>query len=106
MKFLVLLAVLLLPSALLAATSDAEFEKMAQAYIEQYLQRNPEQATELGDHRFDDRLTDYSPDSFAKARATAKDFQQRVGQIDASKLTGPNKIDAQILKDAIDYEIF
>ena len=52
---------LLLPLANANATPDDDrFQKLATDYIEQYLQTHPEEATELGDHRFDDRLTDYS----------------------------------------------
>ena len=108
MKFLALtfFAALLLPNVARATAEDKQFEATAKFYIEQYLQRNPEEATSLGDHRFDDRLTDYSPDAIAKARATAKDFREKIKEIDRPELTGANKIDVQILQDAIDYEIF
>ena len=43
-----------------ATSQDDAFQKVAHDYVEQYLQANPEQATELGDHRFDGELTDYS----------------------------------------------
>jgi hypothetical protein len=42
-----------------ATPQDDAFQKIARDYIEQYLQTNPEDATELGDHRFDSQLTDY-----------------------------------------------
>jgi uncharacterized protein (DUF885 family) len=107
MKHVVLLSFLgLLPLSALATPADDEFETTAKAYIEPTLQHNPEWATALGDHRFDDKLTDYSPDAFAKERAAARDFQTKLAKIDRAKLTGPNKVDAQILKDAIDYELF
>lgn len=101
-----LFAALFLPSVARATAEDKQFEATAKFYIEQYLQRNPEEATSLGDHRFDDRLTDYSPDALAKARQAAKDFREKLKEIEPAKLTGPNKIDAQILQDAIEYEIF
>ncbi len=97
---------LLLPLAAHATPEDDQFEKIANAYLDQYLQRNPEEATALGDHRFDAKLTDYSPDAFAKARAAARDARAQLGKIDHAKLTGPNKVDAQILQDSIDYELF
>ncbi|MBA3963076.1 MAG: DUF885 domain-containing protein [Chthoniobacterales bacterium] len=103
---LISLLLLLHPVIARAAPADDQFEKIAKDYIEQSLQRNPEEATALGDHRFDARLADYSPDSFAKARAATRAARQQLGQIDHDKLTGANKIDAQILKDAIDYELF
>jgi hypothetical protein len=43
----------------LATPQDDAFQKIAHDYIEQYLRANPEDATELGDHRFDGQLTDY-----------------------------------------------
>ena len=54
-----------------ATQRDAEFEKLAAAYIEQELAANPEQATELGDHRFDGELTDYSKEKRAQLLANA-----------------------------------
>ena len=55
-----------------ATTQDDAFQKISQDYVEQYLRTNPEQATELGDHRFDGELTDYSTEARAKDLATQK----------------------------------
>ncbi len=90
-----------------AATQDAEFQKTAREYIDGLLQTYPENATELGDHRFDGQLTDYSGEARAKELARAKQFRERLKQFsDISKLTGPNQVDVRILKDNIDSEIF
>src|SRR5437867_1384989 len=89
-----------------ATTQDDEFQKIAHDYIEQYLRSNPEDATELGDHRFDGELTDYSPEARAKDLATQKEFRDRLNAIDGSQLTGANNIDFRILKENIDYQIF
>ena len=61
-----------------ATPDDDRFQKLANDYIEQTLQTHPEQATELGDHRFDDRLTDYSPETRAKELAAAKAFREKL----------------------------
>src|SRR5256714_6234074 len=89
-----------------ATSQDDSFQKVARDYVEQYLQANPEQATELGDHRFDGELTDYSADARAKDLATQKGFRDKLNAIDGSQLTGANNIDFRILKENIDYEIF
>jgi uncharacterized protein (DUF885 family) len=89
-----------------ATTQDDEFQKIAHDYIEQELQANPEQATELGDHRFDGQLTDYSPEARAKELATQKEFRDKLSAIDGSRLTGANNVDFRILKENIDYKIF
>ena len=88
------------------AAQDDEFQKIAHDYIEQYLRANPEDATELGDHRFDGQLTDYSSEARAKDLATQKEFRDKLNSIDGSHLTGANNIDFRILKENIDYKIF
>src|SRR5437016_14169096 len=89
-----------------ATQQDDAFQKIAHDYIEQYLRANPEDATELGDHRFDGQLTDYSPEAQAKELATQKEFRGKLSDIDGSQLTGANNIDFRILKENIDYQIF
>src|SRR6266404_3738603 len=108
MKVLITAGVSLLLSMLngAATTQDDAFQKIAHDYIEQYLQANPEEATELGDHRFDGQLTDYSSDAQAKDLATQKEFRDKLNAIDGSQLTGANNVDFRILKENIDYKIF
>jgi len=89
-----------------ANPKDDEFQKIAHDYIELELENNPEEATELGDHRFDGRLTDYSPEARAKELATQKEFREKLNAIDGSQVTGANNVDFRILKENIDYKIF
>src|ERR1700741_2109018 len=89
-----------------ATSQDDAFQKIAHDYIEQYLRANPEDATELGDHRFDGQLTDYSPEARAKELAAQKEFREKLGAINGSQLTGANNVDFRILKENIDYQIF
>ena len=99
------LALSILPAG--ATPQDQEFEKLAAAYVEQELAANPERATELGDHRFDGELTDYSSEKRAQLLTAAKDLREKLsGFSDLAELTGPNKIDIRILRDAVDNEIF
>ena len=108
MKFVITAGLVLSLSMLNAAgaAQDDEFQKIAHDYIEQYLRANPEDATELGDHRFDSQLTDYSSDAQAKDLATQKEFRDKLNAIDGSQLTGANNVDFRILKENIDYKIF
>src|SRR5438477_3138511 len=92
---------------LFATPEDDRFQKLAKDYIEGLLQVSPEYATSLGDHRFDDKLSDYSDEAEAKELKRAKDFRQQIEAFsDLTKLTGPNKVDVRLLKDNIDNEIF
>ncbi|CAN5539275.1 DUF885 domain-containing protein [soil metagenome] len=90
-----------------ATPADRKFEKIAKDYIEGTLQTHPEYATELGDHRFDDHLTDYSEAALQKELARAKKFREQLEAFnDLEKLSGANKVDVRLLKDNIDNEIF
>ena len=89
-----------------ASPQDEAFQKIAHDYIERYLRANPEEATELGDHRFDGQLTDYSAEARAKDLAAQKEFRDKLNAIDGSQLTGANIVDLPILRENIDYKIF
>src|SRR3954463_5068036 len=100
-------ALSLCATTLFATPEDDRFQKLAKDYIEGLLQANPEYATSLGDHRFDDQLTDYSDEAVTKELARAKEVRQQLDQFsDLTKLTGPNRVDVRLLKDNIDNEIF
>src|SRR4029453_13219657 len=83
---------------ILATSQDDAFQKVAHDYVEQYLQANPEQATELVDHRFDGELTDYSAQARHKDPSKKKEFRDKLNAIDGTQLTGANKVDFRILK--------
>jgi uncharacterized protein (DUF885 family) len=90
-----------------ATPQDDEFQKLAKEYVDGLLQAHPEYATELGDHRLDDKLTDYSPEARAKQLARAKQFREQLKKFDDfTKLTGANQVDVRILRENIDNEIF
>ncbi|MGI8821041.1 MAG: DUF885 domain-containing protein [Chthoniobacterales bacterium] len=93
--------------SLSATPQDEQFEKTAKEYIEGLLAAHPEYATELGDHRFDDRLTDYSDEAVKDELARARKYRQQLEAFsDLSKLSGANKVDVRLLRDSIDSEIF
>jgi uncharacterized protein (DUF885 family) len=90
-----------------ANPADDEFEKIARDYCESYLASHPELATELGDHRFDGVLSDYSPETRSRMLASAKQFREALKKFeDHKQLTGPNQVDVRILRDNVDREIF
>src|SRR4030095_8627502 len=91
---------------ILASPQDDAFQKLAHDYVEQSRWGNPEQATELGDHRFDGELTDYSAQARAKDLAAQKQFRDKLNAIDGSQLNGVNAVDFRVLKESTDAEIF
>ncbi|MEY2540325.1 MAG: hypothetical protein QOG67_4065 [Verrucomicrobiota bacterium] len=94
-------------ATLQANPKDEEFEKIAKDYVEGQLAAHPESATELGDHRFDDQLSDYSPESRQRQLIRARQVREALQQFnDPSQLTGPNQVDVRILRENVDNEIF
>ncbi len=81
-----------------APTPDAVFEKLAHDCIEDLLRSRPETATQLGDHRFDGQLSDYSPAALAAREDSLRTEIAAMSRIDAAALTGANRVDAQILR--------
>src|SRR5262249_20127096 len=90
-----------------ANDKDTEFEKIAKDYCDTYLAAHPEFATELGDHRFDSALTDYSQESRGRLLSNAKQVREALKKFDDYKqLTGANQVDVRILRENVDAEIF
>src|SRR6266704_4126690 len=110
MKAKLLVLALSFPLSILTANAnpkDDEFEKIAKDYVENFLSSHPEFATELGDHRFDGVLSDYSPETRARMLATAKQVREALKTFDDYKqLTGANQVDVRILRDNVESEIF
>lgn len=111
MKSLRYLLILLAAAAGLQAAparsaADLAFETAAKTALEHYLRFNPENATALGDHRFDGMLTDYSPAGLQNQVDTYQRDLAALAKIDASQLTAPNRVDAQILQLNLAAQIF
>jgi uncharacterized protein (DUF885 family) len=99
-------SLMILPMSIFASSEDDKFQQLASAYIEAELAANPEEATELGDHRFDDVLTDYSHATRDRILAAQRQFQIEANSIDPTKLSQVNNVDLRILKDEIEKHIF
>lgn len=86
--------------------ADSAFESAAKACLDDYLRFNPETATQLGDHRFDGLLTDYSTAGVKAQLDSLHHHLAALAQIEATQLTGPNRVDAQILKLNLEAQVF
>ena len=86
-----------------AATSeDARLEAFFREQLDATFQLRPSMATELGDHRFDDRLDDVTPAArerwSVQTRATLAALPQRV---DYGRLSRDGQIDFEILEQSL-----
>lgn len=105
LKSLLFAALLAAPSfgaAPVAESPDSQFEALASKYIEEFLQSHPQDATELGDHRFDAELNDYSLEGVAKDAKAARDYLASLKAIKPKKLGADNQLDYAIFKDNLE----
>ena len=93
------------PPAPAPESKDAAFTAVAADYLEELYRRQPTQATDLGIHKYDDRLENYSRDAVADAIASARQFRERVTAIDPGSLSLDRQLDREQLLHAIESRI-
>jgi uncharacterized protein (DUF885 family) len=77
---------------------DAKLEAFFKHYLEETFRARPMAATRLGDHRFDDRLDDLSPE--ARKASLERDKQALAdlpGAVDVGKLSPDGRVDYEVL---------
>jgi uncharacterized protein (DUF885 family) len=88
------------------ASADSDFEATAKAYIEKFLEMNPESATLLGDHRYDDRLGDRSAQGIQQQVQVNKEYLAKLAAVDPKRLSAVNAIDYDIMKTNLERMVF
>lgn len=89
------------PAAATPATSaaaSAQFAELAPRALEHSLQQQPVSATQLGDHRFDDRVDSLSAESRNARLDSAEGLLSELSRIDRSALTPAEQVDAALLE--------
>ena len=76
----------------------ADLHRLLDAEWEWELAQFPEHATSLGDHRYDDRVTDRSASAIASRRAHHAQVLTSIRQIDRTKLSGEDRISRDIFE--------
>src|SRR4051812_47775735 len=69
---------------------------VASDFWEWQLRENPEDATSVGDHRYDDRLTDLSAEGFSRRAKAARALERRLD--DLGTLSTEDAITADVLR--------
>jgi len=74
-------------------------------YWQDKLKHSPETASLMGDHRFDDQLTDESAQAYNEALARGESFIERLGAIDTTGMTEQEILSKQLLvHDLVDQQ--
>lgn len=87
-------------------TADQKFEALANAYIAELLEMNPERATNLGEHKYDNRLNDYSLEGIKKSRKLTEKYLKQLDEIPLDKLNKVNNVDARIMRHNLESNLF
>jgi uncharacterized protein (DUF885 family) len=89
-----------------AAQADAAFADLSARALAGWLRLSPVSATQIGEHRYDSEIDDLS----AKGRQQSLDFSRKMlaelDRIDAARLSRENQVDAAILRNQLEYDIW
>ena len=94
--------VLAAPDVPKAGAGDAAFRSNVDRFIEAELRLNPERATQEGDHRFDDQVTDRSEDGLQARVSHASAWREKFSSLDAAALSPPLRADREWLVSSLD----
>jgi uncharacterized protein (DUF885 family) len=89
-----------------ASDADAAFADLSAQALAGWLRLSPVSATQIGEHRYDSEIDDLG----AKGRQQSLDFSRTMlaglDRIDASRLSRENQVDAAILRNQLEYDIW
>jgi len=80
------------------APQAVQVDRIGEAFWEDRLDRYPTYATQIGDHRNDDRLADMSADAVKDWTGAQRKYLKRLERIDADKLDAESRLSWSILK--------
>nr|WP_106251311.1 DUF885 domain-containing protein [Allonocardiopsis opalescens] len=84
----------------------ARFRQVAGQVLGELMRADPAWATSLGDHRFDDRLADFSPDGTAERAHVLVDALGALDEIDDAVLSAPDRVDLDILRSRVAADLW
>jgi len=94
------------PAATAEATADARFTDISKRWLDGWMRLNPVAATQLGDHRFDDRVDDVSANGRQQLVDFSKGLLADLDALDAKTLSRENQVDALILRNQLRSDIW
>ena len=88
------------------AAVDAAFADLSKRALDTWMQLSPVSATQIGDHRYDSEIDDLSAAGQQRVLAAYKGLVADLDRIDVSKLSRENQVDAAILRNQLQSEIW
>jgi uncharacterized protein (DUF885 family) len=100
-----LLLLFLLPTVCLAATPHESLTTLLDQYWQHEMQTTPEWATEVGDNRYNDLLSDVSPAAIGRELEYSRKLVTALEQIDASQLSPTDRLNQSLLLRSLKTDI-
>jgi len=88
-----------------AQTATEKAHALFDGYSEWQMRELPGYATMVGDHRYDDRLTDFSEAAIARRKASVADFAKQLQGIDRNALANQDRISYDVLATVLDSNL-
>ncbi|KAA8997527.1 DUF885 domain-containing protein [Stenotrophomonas cyclobalanopsidis] len=88
------------------AAADTAFADLSKRALDTWMQLSPVSATQIGDHRYDSEIDDLSAAGQQKTVAAYKGLLAELDKIDVAKLGRENQVDAAILRNQLQSEIW
>lgn len=88
------------------AAVDAAFADLSKRALDTWMQLSPVSATQIGDHRYDSELDDLSAAGQQKTVTAYKALLGELDKIEVAKLGRENQVDAAILRNQLQSEIW
>lgn len=88
------------------SAEDREFEKLSEAFLDDYFEAHPVSATWIGEHAYDGLIDDMGSDARENEFARLIRYLDKLDRLDSEKLSRDNRIDADILRNEIERQIF
>jgi uncharacterized protein (DUF885 family) len=94
------------PPTMVDSAVEAQFASLSKRWLDGWLKLNPINATQQGDHRFDAEIDDLSADGRKRSVEFSRTILAELDAIDASKLSRDNQLDAAILRNQLQSDIW
>ncbi len=88
------------------AEADVRFQKAAGDFLQAYLALEPENATALGEHRYDSSLKDRSREALGHEADVAKGTLKELAVISVNGLAKENRVDYGVLKSNLESTVY
>jgi uncharacterized protein (DUF885 family) len=89
-----------------AATADAAFADLSQRALQGWLRLSPTSATQIGEHKYDGEIDDLSAAGRQKGLEFTRSILAELDALDAAKLSRENQVDALILRNQLQHDIW